>query len=217
MVAAQEPTVVLPGDGVVNGKLIKPAAWSMMYEGWRAGQSMPAVKLDYSVQATKVNGQDALLFLQVVNLPMGKAIDSVWVHATDLRPLSHRASRPQRKLALDFNGAIIHGAVTPNDGVETPIRATEKQLVFDGGVIDLVLAALPLRDGYRARLPFYIYERGGTAWYSVEVKDAGANWDVRMNDNGTEITQLIDKKTRQLVSGEMYNKGADMRIVLKRP
>ena len=211
--AAQEANPVLPGDKSLNTKSLRAGSWSMTWSGSRGTMTMPPVKLDYELKQTSLGGKDVWLFVQVVNSPRGKGVDSTWV-TLDLQPIAHRGTAPQRTLKLDFAGTVVHGEYKPINGDAKAIHFEEKHPIFDSSVLDLIIGALPLRDGYKARIPVYIYEQGGTSWQEVSVKDAAANWEVQVLNNGTVITYQVSKSTREILSGSMNNN--DIKVVLTR-
>jgi hypothetical protein len=80
---------------------------------------------------------------------------------------------------------------------------------FDSNAIELVVAALPLRDGLEVELPFFIYERGGrvpmrvavrekvaTAFPALGVRDA---WVVSVGVPGAPATVWVDARTRAVL------------------
>jgi len=74
--------------------------------------------------------------------------------------------------------------------------------------MDLVIAALPLRTGFSARIPFYIFERNGLAWLELDVAAetdiqlAGITvptWDVHAKTDLGDVRYFIDRRSREVV------------------
>lgn len=63
-------------------------------------------------------------------------------------------------MRFTFDSGDALGTVTtldPTGDSVTPVRQALGGPIFDSNVIDLVVAALPLRDGFSAELPFFFY------------------------------------------------------------
>jgi hypothetical protein len=101
----------------------------------------------------------------------------------------------------------------PNVSAAGPVGHVTDGPTFDSAVMDEVVAALPLRRGYAARLPLYIYERGGLVWFDVRVTGddsvAGpgatstAAWVVSLDQPKMTVRYWIAKQSRQLLRTEM--------------
>jgi hypothetical protein len=89
---------------------------------------------------------------------------------------------------------------------------------FDAAMLDMILASLPLATGYTTRLPVYIEELGGLAWFAVAVAGettVGSRpaWDVRVTHPRYEIRYSIGRDDRQFLGGRVeYPNGAVMVI-----
>lgn len=72
-------------------------------------------------------------------------------------------------MRLDFQREHVTGHRMRAD--QDPITIDQRYAVapFDSNVQDLVVAALPLVRHFRARLPVYVYERGGLVWIEIRV------------------------------------------------
>ena len=98
-------------------------------------------------------------------------------------------------------GPLSHVRVCPCDGVA--------QRNFDSNVIDLVVAALPLRQGLKADLPFFIYERGGRVSIPVAVRERATVafatigsrevWVVAVDVPGAPATVWVDTRTHAIL------------------
>src|SRR5690348_9521094 len=101
--------------------------------------------------------------------PRGSVVDSTVCHGESLAPVSERSHQPTKTMSLDFAGARVTGMVAPKDSAEHAVDMDTTVPVFNSTDADLVVASLPLRDGYRAVLPFYTYELGGLERDTVTV------------------------------------------------
>src|SRR6185503_12206556 len=81
--------------------------------------------------------------------------------------------------------------------------------IFDSNILDLVVAALPLRPGFAANLPFFIYERGGRVVMPVAVRERAIvafplfgrreAWVVGVGVPGAPATIWVDTHTRAIL------------------
>jgi hypothetical protein len=166
---AQEPPVVLPGDPQINASRIKPGRWTMEMRMSRPGAPDAVRSAQYELTKSTVKGKPALVYTMTLETPRGAMVDSTVVLESGLHPVQHRGHSPARTLALDFDGVHVTGQYTEPNGTPKPIHTMGEQRVFDSAAVDLILMSLPLKTGYRARIPAYVYENGGAVWHELEV------------------------------------------------
>jgi hypothetical protein len=126
-------------------------------------------------------------------------------------------------MRLEFRPDSVTGMVTPNDSAAVPVTHATEAPTFDSAVMDEVLAALPLGRGEAARLPLYVYERGGLVWFDVHVTGeesvAGpgarptAAWVVRLERPDMTMRCWIAKSSRELLRTEI-DLGQGRRMVM---
>ena len=144
----------------------------------------------------------------------GEIVDTALADLGTLRAVAHRSHQPTRTMRFDFTGSAARGSVTK---IATATQAAGTEAVdqdlggpiFDSNVLDLVVAALPLRADFRATLPFFIYERGGrvpmpvavTASAPVTFPALGARevWVVTVGVPGAPATVWVDRATRAVL------------------
>lgn len=127
-----------------------------------------------------VDGPDHTRLLEVEQrFPAGggEIVDTAIAELPTLRAVAHRSHQPTRTMRFDFVGGNADGTVTEvtagGDSAK-PVQRIHQPLggpIFDSNVIDLVVASLPLRVGFSAELPFFIYERGGRVPMPVAVRE----------------------------------------------
>src|SRR5689334_3240372 len=104
----------------------------------------------------------------------GEIVDTAVAEFQTLRAVAHRSHQPARTMRFTFSDNDAAGTVasvgTAHDSV-AQIRQALGGPIFDSNVIDLVVAALPLHEGFTADLPFFIYERGGRVSIPVAVRE----------------------------------------------
>jgi hypothetical protein len=166
---AQEAQVVLPGDPQINGSQLKPGRWTMEMRMSRPGAPDAVRSAQYELTKSTVKGKPAFVYTMTMETPRGAMVDSTVVLESGLHPVQHRGHSPMRTLALDFDGVHVTGQYSEPNGTAKPIHNMGEQRVFDSAAVDLILMSLPLKAGYRARIPAYIYENGGAVWHEVEV------------------------------------------------
>lgn len=144
----------------------------------------------------------------------GEIVDTAVADLATLRAVAHRSHQPTRTMRFDFIGAAAHGTVTKvataNQAAGT--EAVDQDLggpIFDSNVLDLVVAALPLRPDFSATLPFFIYERGGRVAMPVAVTGPAPVtfpvlgerdvWVVTVGVPGAPATVWVDRATRAVL------------------
>lgn len=152
-----------------------------------------------------IEKNEGKLFVRVQNIGNGRLIDTAIAKATTLEPIYHSGRNRGGTLVLNFSGMSVKGqkVVQPGDSVIV-IDQTLSQKLFDSNLYDLVVRFLPLKEGYRARIPTYIFEQGGLSWYDVAVKGservgADETWVVESVHGKVTVTFWIDKQSRELL------------------
>jgi len=138
----------------------------------------------------------------------GEIVDTAVAELRTLRAVAHRSHQPMRIMRFAFTGNDAEGTVrflgSAGDSV-TQVRQALGGPIFDSNVIDLVVAALPLRAGFTAELPFFIYERGGRVAMPVAVQERTTVsfprlgrrevWVVAVGVPGAPATVWVDTET----------------------
>lgn len=152
------------GGPAVQGKKVVPftATW---YQ--RARQSPEAEWVDNgTITETLSRGQEkgrqVLIRKQVSDDRQSgiQVVDTVVVDASALAPLRWSfeqtgklpANAPARG-GVEYSGVQIKGSLSLSSGQSVPIEAESPMPLFDAGILGLILAALPLQEGYEAEIP----------------------------------------------------------------
>ncbi len=207
-VSAQEAPVVLPGDPQLNANQIRPGHWMMEMRMTRPGAPDAVRTGHYYLTKTSFKGKPAFLYTVMLETPRGAMVDSTLVLESGLVPVQHRGHSPVRTLELNFDGATVTGQFVEAQGTPKAINTTNKERVFDSAAVDLILMALPLKAGYRARIPAYVYEANGPVWHDIEVlrevEADGASgqvpaYEVAVRTSEFTANYLIAKNTHDVV------------------
>lgn len=210
---------ILPGDRAVNGDALPLTSETSRMLMVKDGVERQIGTLRKTLSATTVNGKPALLVVVTVQTQKGTLLDSTTVLRHTLAPVSLRSYSNERTMSLDFASDRVTGSYVPTDSAAKTIDYRLPQPLFDSAIIDLVYAALPLREGYSAHVPGYIYELGGLAWFDLDVTGkttvAGREvWQARMTMPRVTMTWLIDTHTRQVLGWtRTLADGSEMRVV----
>lgn len=107
----------------------------------------------------------------------GEIVDTALAELPTLRAVAHRSHQPTRTMRFTFKGNEAEGTVVSHGPAGDSLAPVRQQIggpIFDSNVLDLVVAALPLRAGFSAEVPFFIYERGGRVPLQVTVRERTA-------------------------------------------
>ena len=142
----------------------------------------------------------------------GEIVDTALADLSTLRAMGHRSHQPARTMRFTFVGARVSGSVTYLRAAGDSTVAVDQSVggpIFDSNIIELVVASLPLAEGYAADVPFFIYERGGRVPMPVAVKDRarvdfahhGARdvWVVSVGVPGAPATVWVDAATHAVL------------------
>lgn len=139
----------------------------------RAGQDSSMGTRTMVIQVTREGGQPASLTVEQ-RFPVGggEIVDTSIADLATLRAVAHRSHQPRQTMRFSFTANAAEGTVVSIPGASvTPVHQKLGGPIFDSNLIDLIVASLPLEQGFTAEVPFFIYERGGRVPMSVTVKE----------------------------------------------
>lgn len=209
--AAAEPATVAVGDRAVSGTTIGPyrATWTQKVK--QEGAWVDGGTISEEAQVTTHEGKEALRHVQTVKNPSGQGAESTMIF--ERASLAPRFLRQQilnpppgapSEQTFTFQGPRIERRVTLGSG---EIKSSAEELpmpMFYGMTFGLVIATLPLEEGYEARLPVAIPQQGYKSWVVVRV--VGRE---RYTAKGGKPVQawLVETDWVDLDSGEITSKG----------
>ena len=116
-----------------------------------------------------LGGHPALLDVVVFETPRGRTVDSSWIDPETLKPFRFQSHNSARTVRLDFAADRVRGQITPADSTPTVLDRRLGVAPFEWNVLALAVSALPLEQGYCARLPVYTDRFDRVSWYEVRV------------------------------------------------
>ena len=142
----------------------------------------------------------------------GEIVDTAVSDLRTLRAVAHRSHQPTKTMRFNFGDSSADGTVTSigtaHDST-TSVRQAIGGPIFDSNVIDLVVASMPLRHGFTAQVPFFIYEQGGRVIMPVTVRERVSApfsklgqrevWVVDVGVPGVPATFWIDTRTHAVL------------------
>ncbi|HEU4883681.1 MAG TPA: hypothetical protein VFT45_15580 [Longimicrobium sp.] len=167
-----------------------------------------------SLRRTTRNGVDVWEMAYVHRSASTNMVDTTFFAAGTLMPIAQFRQNERHRLAVAFDGPRV--TVTRVEGDAEPVVREYRfdQPVYAGSMMDIVYRALPLADGYRTRVPFFMPERGQVYWFDVEVvgmeevrirgTDTPA-WRVHVTAEGVREVFWISPDTRELLKIESYD------------
>jgi hypothetical protein len=128
---------------------------------------------------------------------------------SSFRPISHLDQDGDRTISIRYDGLNISGACELADGKVEPIQAQLSEPVLDTNSVEMILRALPLREGYASKLQVYSAAAGLVMWVSLQVtgkervnagdgKETDA-WIVEADYGDTRLTYWIGAQTPELL------------------
>lgn len=178
------------GHKAVNGKAIQPFSATWTQKQMMNGEWMDLGTITETVSATKLNGKTVMKREQMSSIPPieGKKMETLVFNAETLAPISMKVESsgkfppPATKTSsIEFKGQNVTGEITSFAGETRDINQKHETPMFEAAMLGLVLAALPLEDGYVAELP-------------VNFVMQGSAWMVRATVTGNKAYASGDKK-----------------------
>jgi hypothetical protein len=219
--AAQD--VLRPGSATVSPQTIGDRAEEFdVYAGESEGRG-PIGRMTLRTRVVMDGGEAAVVRTEVLSIDDEVVqVDSFTLHRQTLAPLQSRSTYTETGVSLEFAPGTVRQVDDGDWGADT-VDVTLPEPVFLSGTTDLLLAALPLAPGYRARLAVYDADEGiGTVAIDVEVIEEVAlpeggsvsTWRVAVDENGSASTYWMDRESRTLVQFE--SAGGAFRVVRSR-
>lgn len=216
---AREPVAVEAGDTTVHGDLLPLEQLKLRLQMVRGEERTE--RRGYRQETSRIShaGRPALLKVITVETPRGLVIDSTIADLRTLQPISHISHSAVQAMTLNYEGNRVRGSIVPAGKPPEPIDQVFPTRLFDSGIMDLVVAALPLAEGYSARLPFYIFEHGGLVWRTLRVTGtevvpaagmAGQVYLVELKGESQVLRFRIDGRTRRILSTTYEFPGVSM-------
>ena len=142
----------------------------------------------------------------------GEIVDTAVADLRTLRAVAHRSHQPKRVMRFTFAEHDAAGTVATLGAAGDSVAQVRQPIggpIFDSNVIDLIVASLPLRQGFAAELPFFIYERGGRVSMPVVVRERARVafsrlgqrevWVVTVGVPGAPATVWVDTQTHAVL------------------
>lgn len=207
LIFAQRVDTVAPGNKALALNTIRPysVTYSFTMKQGETKRDMGGFKEELSFK--EITGEQYLVRVQ--NVGGDRAIDSSIANAATLVPLYHSGTNRGGIMTLHFGNDIVTGKkiIKPKDSLVV-INMKMAQPYFDSNLIDLVVRMLPLKDGYQAKVPTFLYESGGLAWLDIKAVEStefsGKTWRVDTEFGGKKTTFWINKETRDLMKLVSY-------------
>jgi hypothetical protein len=175
------PLLAVGGPGMETSR-IRPRSDTLVLMIAREDQELAVGTLVLRTRLVGAGADSTVVRMEVARDLEGTVLetDSFTVARRSLAPVREHYSMPGRTGQLSFEGRRVVGSRTVR-GVETPIDVVLDAPAFYENSLDLVLAALPLREGYAVQLPVFDSDQGGVVRLRVRV--AGAE-QARTADGG---------------------------------
>jgi hypothetical protein len=142
----------------------------------------------------------------------GEIVDTAVSDLHTLRAVAHRSHQPTKTMRFNFADSSADGTVSSIGAAHDSTISVRQSIggpIFDSNVIDLVVAAMPLREGFTTQAPFFIYEQGGRVMMPVTVRERVSTpfaklgqrevWVVDVGVPGVPATFWIDTKTHAVL------------------
>ncbi len=194
--------VVAPGSPELRPSHLGTGRWHTAFGRVVDGKEVMNAGYLWDVRRIKEGGKDVILSLQFSTSANG-GYDSTFMDSRTLAPVAFRSRNPGDTTIVSFHGAHYTAKQKNVKSGEKSAEGSLPQSAFDGTALDIVIGALPLADGYSAKLPMFMPNRpdsiSNIAWETVRVigsteTQGRAAWKVEINSPHGIQTALVDKE-----------------------
>jgi hypothetical protein len=176
------------------------------------------------IKIVESGGGTALLRTQILDsATLGNRKCSTMMLRTSFNPISCLDQDSDRTISIRYDGLKISGACELADGEIEPIQVKLSEQVFDVNSVEMILRALPLREGYAAKLLVYSAAAGRVMWVSLQVSGKGKapagagketdSWIVEADYGDTRLTYWIGAQTPELLKQSILADGMFIQFV----
>jgi hypothetical protein len=192
-----------PAPAELNTALIKPYHHAFHMIASQNGQEADIGTLDDRLIVINANGRPVFIRIQNVDTPTGNMLDSAIADSSSLSPRHHSSVAEHRQLLLEFAPKRVTGQYFEPGDPPIPIDQGLADGVFDSNMLDVLIGAMPLAQGYAGRLLIYIYEAGGPVPMDVavtgsETLNGSATWVANVTISGRTVRYYVDKADHQV-------------------
>ena len=184
-----------------EGARVAPYKQTLRMVMFREGQEQQVGTLTDEVTRSSAGGTPVLIRVQQISTTgRGIMTDTSVANAATLVPRWHSSHGPNRTLRLEFTPGRVRGSEQPVNAEPAAIDHVVGQRIFDGNMLDVLVASLPLSATYKGRIPVYVYEAGGetpvdVAVVSSETLGADPVWVVGVMLGGRIAMYYVTKET----------------------
>jgi hypothetical protein len=216
-------TVIAPGDKRIDKAKLKDFSNITMDYTRRGADARSRLIGKYEITQKYDNKTlEVITALNYENKSIPK-LKHIVANADNFNPISLQFLNMYMILELNFSNKITGVEQASGSEVKTPFTEEMKDGYFDNNIIPYLLPALPLKEGFRAKLPVYNYfaKNQDDKFYNAiiigvnsEVKYSHFTgnhnvWQVMVLDDDTKetTTYFIEKETGKL--WEIFHKDSD--------
>jgi hypothetical protein len=221
--AAQEaplpPRPPIPPPARLDPSRVAPYHQSFRMVMVQNGEEQQVGSLEDQVTLAAANGKPAIIRVQDVHSPTGSMLDSAVADPASLAPRWHSSHGERRNLSLQFAPAHVTGLYKDTGDPPIPVDDKVGENVFDSNMLDVLISAMPLAEGYAGRLTVYLYDAGGAIPVDVTVTGSDKigeldTWVTAVRMGGRVARYYMgktDHRVAQIVS--VAGGGVELRIV----
>lgn len=143
-----------PGSPLLRTGQRVPAVDTFRIES-RSGTLQRSSVMVRTIERSRLDGRDVLVFAQRYLTPQGITVDTSWVDARTLAPVRYFADVYGEIQRFSFDGRSGTGTVTPKDSASRPVTVTNATPFFNAVAVDLLYDALPWSADFAATASLY--------------------------------------------------------------
>ena len=199
-----DTTLILPGGGSVNGRLVKPYRARTITYRLVDGREEQIGTVEDQYSWITIDGIERGLRVARIVLPGREILDSGLVDASSLKPFYHHSHQRDRTMLLTFGERAVTGTTWTAAKTDT-VAIGLPYAIFDSYFEDFIARSITLKDGLQFSFPDFILEAGGLVYQSGKVRrlateGPAGRWTVSYTDSktGRETTYTLDDQRRIL-------------------
>lgn len=165
----RDPLEILPGDSTLQSGRIHRGVREYRLVVRRHTRDLPEGRVQHHVSSAQFAGARGVLIVQAVRRWKQRTLTMAFLERDSLRPIWARHHGPGATISADFESNMVQLSRMPNRGKGWLKVFETAAPAFDAFSLPWIVAALPLRLGYLARLPCFSLPRGRLDWVHVAV------------------------------------------------
>ncbi|MHB0950254.1 MAG: DUF3108 domain-containing protein [Gemmatimonadaceae bacterium] len=204
LVMAGVASAQVPAGPALDGRFLHPGTDSLAVYVVRGNDTTETGILVDELRVIEQGGTPVVQRVyRSVDKVLGWRLDTLLDAQASLAPIRHRSRTEKSFEFLEYGDRAVTGWIPPEGSDSARVQVVLPSTIYNSSSLDLVVRALPLREGWEATIPAFVSAKREIA--QVQMRVAGSEvvggeecWRVDADFMGLPVTFWVGKDSRAL-------------------